>query len=42
MNNFFKDFDKWNELKKKLNTSEKAKIFILEKEKFGGVLWGST
>ena len=27
MNNFFKDFDKWNELKKKLHTSEKTKDF---------------
>ena len=27
MNNFFKDFDKWNELKKKLHISEKAKDF---------------
>lgn len=27
MDNFFKDFDKWNELKKKLHTSEKTKDF---------------
>lgn len=27
MNDFFKDFDKWNELKKKLHISEKAKDF---------------
>lgn len=27
MDNFFKDFDKWNELKKKLQISEKAKDF---------------
>jgi len=27
MNNFFKDFDKWNELKKKLNIFEKTKDF---------------
>src|SRR3989344_2005502 len=27
MNNFFKDFDRWNELKKKLHISVKAKDF---------------